>query len=238
MPKNGTLKQKLQRKSIVFNVVQEGLQARVVEFTPLDKRSNALLKRSFDIAVSFILILFICPVLIPLIAILIKLDSKGPVFFSQRRNNRYGSVFTCLKFRTMFENSDADFLPCLENDERITKCGKFLRKYHLDELPQLFNVLLGEMSIIGPRPFMVNENLMYEKVLNNYSYRLKVKPGITGLAQSYGYYGYMNNNDQLQQRLAYDHLYINEWSLKMDIEIIGRTLKNAFNVRKTEKRKV
>jgi Sugar transferases involved in lipopolysaccharide synthesis len=236
MPKSGSLKEKSHQKSIIFNLVPEGFQARIVGFTPLDKRSNAFVKRVFDILISSLLIVFICPVLMPLIALFIKINSKGPIFFNQKRNNRYGKVFTCLKFRSMYENSTANTLPCLENDQRITKCGKFLRKYHLDELPQLFNVFLGHMSIIGPRPFMLNENMMYEKMLSNYSYRFKVKPGITGLAQSFGYYGYMHTYDQLQQRLAYDHKYINEWSLKMDIEIIGRTLKNAFNVCKPEKK--
>ena len=234
MPKTGSLKDKSQLNRIVFNLVPEGVQGRVIGFTPLDKRSNAFIKRTFDILISTLLILFICPFLLPLIALLIKIDSRGPVFFVQKRHNRFGTVFACFKFLTMYEYGSADTLPCLENDQRITNCGKFLRKYHLDELPQLFNVFLGQMSIIGPRPFMINENLLYEKILTNYSYRLKVKPGITGLAQSYGYYGYLHTQDQLQQRLAYDHKYINEWSLKMDIEIIGRTLKNAFNVRKQE----
>jgi putative colanic acid biosynthesis UDP-glucose lipid carrier transferase len=236
MPKTGTLKKKSQQKSIVFNVVQEGMQARIVGFTPLDKKTNAILKRAFDLVISSLLIVLICPFLVPLIALYIKLDSKGPVFFIQKRNKREGSVFTCFKFRTMYQNTSADTLPCLENDQRITKAGKYLRKYHLDEIPQLFNVWLGHMSIIGPRPFMINENLAYEKVLSNYSYRQKVKPGITGLAQSFGYYGYLHTIDHLQQRLAYDHTYINDWTFKMDIEIIGRTLKNAFNVRKSEKK--
>jgi putative colanic acid biosynthesis UDP-glucose lipid carrier transferase len=236
MPKTGTLKKKSQQKSIVFNVVQEGMQARVIGFTPLDKKSNAILKRAFDIVISSLIILLLFPFLIPLIAFFIKLDSKGPVFFIQKRNKRDGTVFTCFKFRTMIQNPSSDTLPCVENDERITKSGRFLRNYHLDEMPQLFNVLIGQMSIIGPRPFMVNENLTYEKMLNNYSYRQKVKPGITGLAQSFGFYGYLHTMEQLQQRLAYDHTYINEWSFKMDIEIIGRTLKNAFNVRKSEKK--
>ena len=236
MPKTGTLKEKSHQKSIVFNLVPDGFQARVVGFTPLDKRSNAILKRAFDIFISGFLLLFICPFLMPLIALFIKIDSKGPVFFIQKRNNRHGTIFTCFKFRSMYENLDADTLPCLENDQRITQCGKLLRKYHLDEIPQLFNVLLGQMSIIGPRPFMINENLVFDKMLSNYSYRLKVKPGITGLAQSYGYYGYLHTQEQLQQRLAYDHKYINDWTLKMDIEIMGRTLKNAFNVRKSDKK--
>lgn len=236
MPKTGTLKEKSQQKPIIFNVVQEEIQGKIIDFTPLDKKSNAYIKRAFDITISALLILFICPVLMPLIALLIKIDSKGPVFFCQKRNNRCGSVFTCFKFRTMVDNTVSETLPCLEDDYRITNFGRLLRKYHLDEIPQLFNVLLGHMSLIGPRPFMINENILYEKILTNYSYRLKVKPGITGLAQSYGFYGYMHSQDQLEKRLAYDHFYINEWSLKMDIEIIVRTLKNAFNVRMSYKR--
>jgi putative colanic acid biosynthesis UDP-glucose lipid carrier transferase len=116
---------------------------------PLENNRNLIIKRSFDILVSSFLIVFILSWLIPLLAILIKLDSRGPVFFFQKRNKNGGGIFTCIKFRSMIVNKDADTLVACENDKRITRFGKFLRNNHIDELPQLFNVMAGDMSIIG-----------------------------------------------------------------------------------------
>src|SRR4051812_8290739 len=151
--------------------------------SPLELKYNAWVKRVFDLCISTGLILFICPILIPLIAFLIKCDTKGSVFFIQKRNSRNGKIFKCIKFRTMVSNLEADSVPCFDLDYRITRVGRFLRKYHLDEVPQLFNVWLGQMSLIGPRPLMLTENKKYETEFDNYHYRYRVKPGITGLAQ-------------------------------------------------------
>jgi putative colanic acid biosynthesis UDP-glucose lipid carrier transferase len=193
--------------------------------TPLEKSYNYILKRIFDILISVILIIIILSWLIPILGILIKLDSRGPIFFLQKRNKNSGRSFTCIKLRSMIVNKDADILSAVENDRRITRCGKFLRHYHLDELPQLFNVLMGDMSIIGPRPHMISENIIYEKLVKEYDYRHTVKPGMTGLAQSLGNFGTTSDLQKIQQRVALDIQYIKQWSVGMDIKIIFRTLR-------------
>lgn len=191
--------------------------------TPLEKLHNIILKRCFDILLSVLLIIVLLSWLIPVLAILIKLDSNGPVFFLQKRNKNGGRFFTCIKFRSMIVNKEADIVSAAENDKRITRFGKFLRNYHLDELPQLFNVLMGDMSIIGPRPHMISENAMYEKLVKQYTYRHTVKPGMTGLAQSFGYFGATADLEKVEQRVALDIQYIKQWSLAMDVKIVYRT---------------
>ena len=191
---------------------------------PLGNLWNIIIKRGFDILISSILIVAVLSWLIPLLAILIKLDSRGPVFFLQKRNKDGGRLFTCIKFRSMFVNKEADILIACENDKRITRFGKFLRKYHIDELPQLFNVLIGDMSIIGPRPHMVSENIIYGNLFREYDLRHSVRPGITGLAQSYGNFGATTDMEKVKERMVLDIQYISNWSLKMDIKILCRTL--------------
>ncbi len=191
--------------------------------TPLEKVRNLILKRSFDIVISFFLIIVLLSWLIPIIGIIIKLDSRGPVFFLQKRNKNGGHFFSCIKFRTMYINKDADILVAMEDDKRITRFGKFLRRHHLDELPQLFNVLIGDMSMIGPRPHMISENKFYEGLVYNYSYRHSVKPGITGLAQSLGNFGATYDLEKVKERTELDIHYIRNWSMKMDLKIICRT---------------
>src|SRR5258705_4443522 len=154
-----------------------------------DYRINRVLKRIIDIIFATLMIIFILSWLIPILAVLIKLDSKGPVFFLQKRNKRNGKIFLCLKFRSMIVNQDADLVPAAVNDPRITRIGKFLRRNYLDEFPQFLNVLWGDMSVVGPRPHMISENLRYDELVEHYDYRNKVKPGITGLAQVMGYVG-------------------------------------------------
>lgn len=195
---------------------------------PLDKKINQALKRFFDLLFSSIFLVVILSWLVPLVAILIRLDSKGPVFFLQKRNARHGKLFTCIKFRTMIVNHDADRLPASVDDNRITRVGSFLRRNHLDELPQLLNVWLGEMSLIGPRPHMVSDNTKYEELLNFYSYRHKVKPGITGLAQVHGHVGVVADLDAMRERVKKDIYYIHHWSLMMDARIMGMTLFRMF----------
>jgi lipopolysaccharide/colanic/teichoic acid biosynthesis glycosyltransferase len=190
---------------------------------PLTKLHNHFTKRVFDLLLSVILISTILIWLIPVFAIMIILDSPGPVFFRQKRNGQGGKLFSCIKFRTMLVNDDADHLAARINDERVTRIGKFLRHYHLDELPQLFNVLLGDMSVIGPRPYMVKENVYYESLLEEYSHRHSIKPGITGLAQSYGYFGSWYDLEKVKERVDLDIMYIHKWSLGMDIKILYRT---------------
>lgn len=191
---------------------------------PLDNDLNQGIKRSIDILFSVVFILAVLSWLIPLLAILIKLDSKGPVFFLQKRNKRRGELFTCIKFRSMVNNADADILPAGKNDSRITAVGSFLRNYYLDELPQFFNVLWGDMSIIGPRPHMVSENVKYDGVIKNYAGRHKVKPGITGLAQAMGYVGETDDVHKMKGRVNMDLFYIRHWSIKLDMAILYRTI--------------
>lgn len=197
-------------------------------YSPLEKKHNLFIKRIIDISISIILILGLLSWMMPLFALLIKLDSRGPVFFSQKRNRNGGSLFTCIKFRTMIINEEADLVPACRNDPRITAVGKFLRGYHLDELPQLLNVLCGHMSVVGPRPYMISENEYYENMLQYYSYRHSVKPGITGLAQSFGYVGSYHDLQIVKKRIDLDILYIKNWSLRMDARILYRTFMSLF----------
>lgn len=191
---------------------------------PLDSLSKRIIKRSVDIFLSSIVIVGILSWLAPVMALLIRLDSKGPVFFLQRRNKRGGKVFTCIKFRSMIENDDADLLQASADDERITKLGRFLRNHYLDELPQFFNVFVGDMSFIGPRPHMVSDNNKYEQLVEHYDYRHKVKPGITGLSQAMGYVGETRNIQAMRDRVQLDIFYVRHWSLRLDLKILLHTL--------------
>ncbi|MGZ3847585.1 MAG: sugar transferase [Flavisolibacter sp.] len=197
--------------------------------SPLEDRSNLLLKRSVDVLFSTILILFVLSWLLPLIALWIRLDSKGPVFFLQKRHKRNARYFTCLKFRTMVVNAEADLLPAVPDDRRITRAGRFLRNHHLDELPQLLNVWWGDMSLIGPRPYMISDSKLLEGMIQQYVIRYRVKPGITGLAQSMGFCGYLLDPLQLRRRLELDMNYIHHWSLKLDLWIIFKTIRKIIS---------
>lgn len=197
-------------------------------FSPLYKKQNQFIKRSVDIIIALFLIITILSWLIPVIAFLIKADSPGPIFFRQKRNREGSRLFTCIKFRTMILNVEADVRAATENDNRITKFGKYLRFYHLDELPQLINVLIGDMSLVGPRPYMPADNIYYENLIDTYALRHSIKPGITGLAQSFGYYGSFQDLDKLKERWRLDILYIRNWSLAMDMKIMYRTFMSSF----------
>lgn len=191
---------------------------------PLDNNFNRIVKRSLDIifALAFIVLLFSW--LFPIIAVLIKLNSRGPIFFLQKRNKRNGELFTCIKFRSMYKNNDADILPARKNDKRITPIGRFLRDHYLDELPQFLNVLWGDMSIIGPRPHMVSDNIKFDSLIKNYADRNKVKPGITGLAQILGYIGPVDILQKMEARVNMDIFYTRHWSAKLDLIILYRTV--------------
>ncbi len=192
--------------------------------SPLENKFNGIIKRSIDIIISTIIIVCILSWLIPILALLIKLDSKGPVFFLQKRNKNGGHLFTCIKLRTMVVNEEADLVAASDNDQRITRFGNFLRNHYLDELPQFINVLSGDMSIIGPRPHMLSDNSKYEQQVANYSMRHYVKPGITGLAQVLGYSGPVKNIQTIQARIKMDLYYIRHWSPKLDRVIFYRTI--------------
>ncbi len=191
---------------------------------PLDRSIWQLCKRGVDVVISFVVIVAVFPWLIPIIALFIKLDSKGPVFFTQKRSGRGNRLFTCIKFRSMVVNTESDLKAATDNDERITRLGKFLRNHYLDELPQFFNVLLGDMSIIGPRPHMISDNLKYEEMIGHYDFRHKAKPGITGLAQVLGFSGPVDDIQKMKDRVQLDIFYIRHWSPGLDLKIILRTI--------------
>jgi lipopolysaccharide/colanic/teichoic acid biosynthesis glycosyltransferase len=197
---------------------------------PLGNVFNRNIKRGMDIFISTVFIITVLSWLIPVIALLIKLNSRGPAFFLQKRNKRNGELFTCIKFRSMYKNADADILPAGKNDGRITPLGRFLRNYYLDELPQFFNVLWGDMSIIGPRPHMVSENAKFDPLIKNYAYRHKVKPGITGLAQVMGYVGETDDIAKMKGRVNMDIFYVRHWSPKLDIAILYRTIGKSLGI--------
>lgn len=195
---------------------------------PLDEITARIKKRIFDIVFSSLVIILILSWLIPLMAILIKLSSKGPVFFVQLRSGRDNESFKCYKFRTLRVNKEADVKQVTSGDSRITRIGRFLRKSNLDEFPQFFNVFMGDMSIVGPRPHMLRHTEDYSKVLNEYMIRHFVKPGVTGWAQVHGYRGEIKEKEQLRKRIEYDILYLENWSLWLDLRIIFLTIYVTF----------
>jgi putative colanic acid biosysnthesis UDP-glucose lipid carrier transferase len=181
------------------------------------------LKRGLDIIVAVIFITLVMTWLTPILALLIKLTSEGPVFFIQKRTGRFGATFHCYKFRTMFVNDDADRKQVSINDSRITPIGKFLRITHLDETPQFFNVLLGNMSIVGPRPHMLYHTDSYSETIPYYNLRLEVKPGMTGMAQIKDYIGEINGERELRKRIQWDVYYVKHQSVGLDIMILSNT---------------
>jgi len=195
---------------------------------PLDKEVNKRLKRVFDLIFSLLIIVGLLSWLTPLIAVLILLESRGPIFFKQRRNGLNYEEFYCYKFRSMHLNPVADLEQVQKNDPRITKVGKFIRKTSIDELPQFFNVLLGDMSVVGPRPHMVSHTEMYAKSVDKFMVRHFINPGITGLAQTKGFRGEVESEKDIINRVKYDIFYLENWSLLLDIKIIFNTIINAI----------
>lgn len=194
---------------------------------PLKEPINKVLKRTFDILFALFIIIFVLSWLTPILAILIKLESNGPVFFKQYRNGFNYDEFICYKFRSMTPNKNAHLHQATRDDQRVTKVGKWLRKTSIDELPQFFNVLIGTMSVVGPRPHMVSHTTMYAKRIDKFMVRHFVKPGITGLAQISGYRGEVETDKDIIGRVKYDIFYIENWSLLLDLKIIAQTFLNA-----------
>ena len=190
-----------------------------------EKRAYFLLKRSFDVIVSTLVIAGILSWLLPLLALLIKLDSRGPVFFIQRRVGKNAVLFGCYKLRTMVINDLADERPAAGNDGRITRVGGWLRRTHLDELPQFFNVLLGSMSIVGPRPYMPADCRQFAEMVADSEVRHLVKPGITGMAQAKGLHGtYRTDPRTIFQRYHWDAYYVSHADFGLDMSILRRTV--------------
>ncbi len=202
---------------------------------PLEDIGNRFKKRVFDVVFSSLIILFVLSWLVPIIALLIKLDSRGPVFFKQLRSGKNNQPFLCFKFRSLTVNDEANSKQVTKNDTRYTRLGRFLRKSNLDEFPQFFNVFQGYMSIVGPRPHMLRHTQQYSEEINQYMIRHYVKPGITGLAQVNGFRGEITKEDDLAKRIEFDIKYMENWGMLLDIQIILQTIyvtfkgdKNAF----------
>jgi putative colanic acid biosynthesis UDP-glucose lipid carrier transferase len=195
---------------------------------------NKMIKRVFDIVFSIIVIAFIMSWLTPIIFILIKLESKGPLFYKHKRNGINYKEFTCFKFRSLKQNQEKKGTYITEEDNRVTKIGKFLRRTSLDEMPQFYNVLKGDMSVVGPRPHMLSYTDDYSKKVDKYNFmfRHNVKPGITGLAQVKGYRGEIKIKEDIINRIKYDNFYIENWSLILDFKIIFQTVGNFFKGQK------
>jgi Undecaprenyl-phosphate glucose phosphotransferase len=193
-----------------------------------------IVKRAMDISIGLVALAFVTPIMM-LTALAIKIDGEGPVFFLQNRRGFSGRQFVMFKFRTMSVQENGDVVTqAMRNDPRVTKIGRLLRAASIDELPQLVNVVRGEMSLIGPRPHALAHDNYFEKLLQDYAFRHHVKPGMTGWAQVNGLRGATPSVDQIARRVEMDLWYINNWSLWLDIQILIKTLfevlrkRNAF----------
>ena len=195
---------------------------------PLTDFMNRFVKRMFDLIFSTLVIIFILSWLFPVIAVLIRLSSKGPILFKQPRSGVNNEEFLCYKFRSMSVSDDADSKQATRSDPRITRVGAFLRKTSLDEFPQFLNVFMGDMSVVGPRPHMLLHTEEYSELVNKYMVRQLVKPGITGVAQVRGYRGETKEIEDMEGRVRFDVWYIENWSLTLDINIILQTIWNIF----------
>lgn len=202
---------------------------------PLESMLNRGMKRLFDVVFSLLIIVFIFSWLFPILALLIKLESKGPIFFVQRRSGRDNKSFNCYKFRSMYVNAESDHKQAIKGDARITKTGTFFRKLNIDELPQFFNVLVGNMSTVGPRPHMISHTEQYAKLIDTFMVRHFLKPGITGWAQINGLRGETKTTQAMLERVEADVWYLENWSFLLDLKIVFLTIwniikgdKNAF----------
>lgn len=215
------------KKSLVMEMI-ESVPLLSVRREPLQAAYNRVLKRSFDILFSLGIIVFIFPFLFIILGAMIKISSRGPIIFKQRRTGLYGHEFECYKFRTMKVNKLADEKQAEKDDPRTTKIGNFLRKTNLDEFPQFFNVLFGDMSVVGPRPHMLKHTELYSAIIDKYMVRHLAKPGVTGWAQVTGYRGETKTLEQMEGRVKRDVWYIENWSFFLDLKIIVVTVINMF----------
>ena len=195
---------------------------------PFDDSINQFFKRFIDVLLSLFMILFVLSWLTPLLFILVKIESKGPLFFKQTRDGLNGETFECYKYRSMQMNSFSNEIQATKNDTRVTKIGSFLRRTSIDELPQFLNVFIGEMSVVGPRPLMLSQTKKYSKIVDKFMVRHFIKPGITGLAQVKGFRGEVEKNEDMENRVKLDIFYIENWSFFLDLKIIGQTIINIL----------
>jgi putative colanic acid biosynthesis UDP-glucose lipid carrier transferase len=228
-----------EKKFVRLNIVPSALDKRLWEYPlqqdlgvkfitnrvkPLDSIQNRIIKRGFDIFFSLFVIIIVLSWLYPILALLIKIESSGPVIFKQQRTGRGNKIFWCYKFRSMRLNDASDRDQAVKDDVRLTRIGAFIRKTSLDEFPQFINVLLGEMSVVGPRPHMLYHSATYQRLVEGFTFRHFVKPGITGLAQISGLRGEVNGPEILQARIQKDIEYIEHWNLNQDIKICFLTI--------------
>ncbi|WP_291530779.1 sugar transferase [Bacteroides sp. UBA939] len=192
---------------------------------PLRRKGNRIFKRMLDVMMALVVLIVVYPLAYIIIGCCIKIKMPGRIIFSQKRNGRYGKVFTCYKFRSMLPNDQADTQQASDDDPRITPLGRLLRVTSLDELPQFWNVLKGDMSVIGPRPHMLIHTEQYCTVIPEYNKRLQVKPGITGWAQVHNLRGETDKPEKIRKRVEYDIWYIDHWSFMLDMKIVFGTLK-------------
>ncbi|MFT7237003.1 MAG: putative colanic acid biosynthesis UDP-glucose lipid carrier transferase [Cyclobacteriaceae bacterium] len=191
---------------------------------PLDSKFNQVFKRVFDVVFSSLIMIIVLSWLVPLVGLIIKLESRGPIFFKQNRHGRDNRLFLCWKFRTMVVNSESDTKQATKNDSRITKIGAFLRKTSLDEIPQFINVFFGEMSVVGPRPHPIKLNEKFQPSIEKFWQRHAVKPGITGLAQAKGFRGETFDYSDMSGRVRLDRFYVKNWTMSFDFKIILLTI--------------
>jgi len=195
---------------------------------PLENMLNRFVKRAFDTIFAIFIILFVFSWLFPILAIIIKLQSKGPVFFVQERSGRDNKPFKCYKFRSMRVNAESDKKQATRGDDRITRIGAFMRKTSLDELPQFFNVIMGNMSVVGPRPHMISHTEQYSQLIDTFMVRHFLKPGITGWAQIHGLRGETKNTEDMLARVEADVWYLENWSFLLDLKIVFLTVVHTF----------
>jgi putative colanic acid biosynthesis UDP-glucose lipid carrier transferase len=206
----------------------ESVPIMAVRSEPLQFIHNKIIKRIFDIVFSFCFLITLFPIFYIVFGILIKLSSSGPVIFKQTRTGIYGKDFNCYKFRSMKMNDDADEKQAEKDDPRTTKIGQFLRRSNLDEIPQFYNVLKGDMSVVGPRPHMLKHTELYSSFIDKYMVRHLIKPGITGWAQVNGFRGETKTTDEMGSRVRCDVWYLENWSFILDIKIVVITVLNMF----------
>ncbi|NDW18496.1 undecaprenyl-phosphate glucose phosphotransferase [Dysgonomonas sp. 216] len=218
---------KYMKRKLVLSVLQS-TPIIAIRREPLQHQYNRLLKRAFDVFFSSIVLITIFPIIYIVFGSIIKLTSRGPVFFKQQRTGLQGKVFDCYKFRSMRPNNEAHTKATTKSDPRVTRIGAFMRKTSIDEIPQFINVFLGDMSVVGPRPHMIQQTQLYEKLIDKFMLRHLIKPGITGWAQVSGFRGETETIQQMESRFHADVWYIENWTFLLDIKIVAVTILNTF----------
>ena len=215
------------KKSMVLEIM-ESIPLLTIRTEPLQSPYNRIIKRIFDLFFSAAILITVYPLLYIIAGTLIKISSKGPILFKQKRTGLYGREFECYKFRTMRINENADHIQASKDDPRTTKIGNFMRQTNLDEFPQFINVIRGEMSVVGPRPHMLKHTEQYSILIDKYMVRHLVKPGISGWAQITGYRGETRTLEQMEGRIKRDVWYLENWSFFLDLKIIVVTIIQMF----------